>query len=221
MKKQTFINIDTKRTVGIGVFSALAYIVMLIIKVPIQFLTFDAKDAIICIASFLYGPLSSAIISFIVAFIEFVTVSDTGIYGFFMNFLSSFAFSFTASIIYSKKKTMNGAIISLSSAVIATVGVMMLFNLLITPLYLGVETSVVAGMLPDLLLPFNLAKSLMNAALVIILYKPIVKAMRRAKLIEGGTSNEAYFNKKSIITLIIGIVAITVSVIIFVVLANK
>ena len=79
-----------KKICGIGVFAALAYITTFICKlIPnvAGFLSIDAKDAVIAIASFVYGPLAAPIIALIVAFVEFITISTTGIWGLVMNFV--------------------------------------------------------------------------------------------------------------------------------------
>ena len=130
---------DTKKYVGIAVFSALAYVVALgcnVIPPVAGFLSLDVKDAVIAMASFIFGPISAVIISFIAAFIELVTFSTTGWYGFVMNFVSSAVFSLTASLIYRSRKTLNFALIGFFSAVAATTGVMLLLNIFVTPLYL-------------------------------------------------------------------------------------
>ncbi len=65
---------------------AIAYVVMVAVHLNIlpaaPFLTYDPKDVIITIGGFIYGPAEVLIISFIVAFLEMITVSDTGIIGF-------------------------------------------------------------------------------------------------------------------------------------------
>ena len=134
MENKNIRKFNTEKMVGIAIFAALAFVVSLVVRFPVQFLTFDAKDAVITIAAFVYGPVSAVIISFLAALIEMITISTTGWYGFLMNFASSAAFSLTASLIYKKKRNLNGAIISLYSAIGATVGVMLLLNLLVTPL---------------------------------------------------------------------------------------
>ena len=198
MTKRTRNSSLIKRLVGIGCFSALAYIITFVVRIPVQFLTFDAKDAVIVIASFIYGPSSGIIIPLIAALIELITISDTGIYGFIMNFLSSAAFAFTASVIYSSRRNLVSAVLGLYGAALFTTAVMMGLNYYITPLYLGVDREVVVGMLIPLLLPFNGAKSLLNSALAMLLYKPIVVAMRRARLVdtESRTTVFAHLKKK-------------------------
>jgi len=199
-----------------AMFAALAYGVTFIFRIPVSFLTFDAKDAVLTIAAFIYGPVSALIMSFIPAFIEFVTISSTGFWGFLMNFASSACFSFTASVIYKYRRTFNGAIIGLYASVIATTGVMMLLNILITPIYMDVPRAVVFDLLPKLLLPFNFAKALMNAAIAMLIYKPVSIAMKRAGLIHG--KMDAKFNKQSVITVVIGVATLTAAIIIFIIL---
>ena len=61
---------------------------------------------------------------------------------------------------------------------------MILFNLFIVPLYTpGYTTAAVAKMVPTLFLPFNLTKAMLNAALVLILYKPASTAMKAARVL--------------------------------------
>jgi riboflavin transporter FmnP len=221
MDNKKITKISTEKMVGIGIFSALAFVVSLFVRFPVQFLTFDAKDAVITIAAFVYGPVSAAIISLIVAFIEMITISTTGWYGFLMNFASSAVFAVVASIIYKKRRNLNGAIIGLYSAIAGTVGIMLLLNIFVTPLYFGlpVAAPMVMEMLPTLLLPFNFAKALMNSAIVMFIYKPVVTALKRLNIVktQGGASAMT-FNKTTKIILALGAVGLAVSIAIFLIL---
>lgn len=210
---------DIKRIVGMATFAALAYAVTFVFRIHVQFLTFDAKDAILTIAAFIYGPLSAIIMSLVPALLELITISGTGPWGFLMNFASSACFSFVASFIYKYKRSFNGAIIGLYSAVVITTGFMIALNLLVTPIYMGVPRAMVIDFLPSLLLPFNFAKSLMNAAITMLIYKPVSTAMKRANLIEG--KFDAKFTKKSLIMLIIGAVTLAAAITVFVILKTK
>ena len=170
-----------KRMTGVAMFTALAYLTMIVLRIPDigGFLTMDLKDVIITISAMFFGPVSAVFISITVPFFEFLTISGTGVYGLIMNILSSLTFSLTASLIYKYKKTLLGAVIGLLAAVFAVTAVMMVANLLITPYYTGMPTSAVAALIPKLLLPFNLTKAIFNAAVTLVLYKPLTSAMRR------------------------------------------
>ena len=225
MENKKVTKFNTEKMVGIAIFSALAFVVSLVVRFPVQFLTFDAKDAVITIAAFVYGPLSGVIISFLAAFIELVTISTTGWYGFIMNFASSAVFALTASLIYTRKRNLNGALIGLYSSIAATVGVMILLNLFVTPLYLQyvgapITNADMVAMLPGLLLPFNFAKSLMNSAIVMLLYKPLVTALKRLNIVksQGGKAPSMTFNKTTKIILILGAVGLVLSITIFLIL---
>ena len=179
-------NMDTKTLVSMAMLTGVAYVVMYLSKFmpSVMFLDFDFKDVVICIGGFTYGPMAAAIISILVAFIEFITISTTGIIGFIMNSLATCAFCCTASYIYKKHHTQKGAVLALAAGVVCLVAVMLLWNYLITPLYMtGFSRADVAALLPTLFLPFNLAKGGMNMAATLLLYKPVVTAMRKAGLV--------------------------------------
>ncbi len=206
-----------KTVCGVGIFSALAYTTTLICKlIPTVggFLSLELKDAVIAIASFIYGPAVAPILALITSALELVTISTTGPWGFLMNFASSSVFSLTASLIYKFfKRNFNGAIVGFSVATVLTTLVMIGLNPLIVPLYSGVSKELVIDMIPTLLLPFNFAKTLINSASAMLLYKPVIGAMRKAKLV-APTEYKTTFNKSSVITLIVGGVSLIIGILI-------
>ena len=68
---------------------------------------------------------------------------------------------------------------------------MLVWNYLITPLHMGLERPIVASMLIPVFLPYNLLKCAANAALTLLIYKPLVNALRRAHLLEGTENSTA------------------------------
>ena len=169
-----------RRMVVIAVFAALAYVAMLAIHIKVGFLTLDVKDAVITLCGLYFGPVASLIISVLVPLLEYITISDTREYGLIMNILGSVSFSVIASLIYKWKKSLVGAISALCAAAFTMVGVMLLANLLITPYYMGVTVAEVKALIPALLLPFNAIKAVLNVGLVLLLYKHIGTALRKA-----------------------------------------
>lgn len=220
MKNKTNISENTKRLTGIAAFSALAYGVSLITNIKVGFLSFDAKDAIITIASFIYGPLSAVAMSFITAFLEFISFGGTGPYGALMDFISTLSFTLTASLIYKYRRNLSGALISLGAASVVYVGVMMVANLLITPLYMGVNVEAVKALIPNMLLPFNIAKALMNSSLVMLVYKPVAKLVRRIGFAKPSSSvgNGSKTRRDTIITLAVATVVFVMAAVIFIIL---
>ena len=124
----------------------------------------------------------------VLSLVEMLTISDTGLIGFVMNVLSTSAFACTAAFIYQKKHTLKGAVAGLLSGVVLMTIVMLLWNYLITPLYMGYPREAVAALLPTVFLPFNLLKGGLNAALTLLIYKPVVSALRKAHLVPESPS---------------------------------
>ena len=173
-----------------ALFCALAVASTYIMHIKVMFLTFDAKDAVITIAGLLFGPLYSVAISLVVSTIEFISMGDAGFWGFLMDFLSTAIFSCTCALIYKYKKNLWGAVVGLIASVFAMTAFMLLFNLFVVPIYTpNYTTETVAQMVPTLFLPFNLTKSMLNAAIVLILYKPVSTAMKAARVLPRNSLN--------------------------------
>ena len=175
----------TKQLTTLAMLSALSYTLMAVGRVPVTlFLKYDPKDIIITIGGFIFGPLSALLISSVVSLVEMVTLSETGIIGLIMNILSTVCFACTASYIYKKKHNLKGAVTGLVCGILLMVFAMLLWNYLITPLYMNVSREQVAGMLIPIFLPFNLLKGVLNAALTLLIYKPVVSGLRKAHIVE-------------------------------------
>ena len=172
--------------------TAIAYVVMYVSKLLPQvfgFLQLDLKDTAICIGGFVFGPLAAAIISIVVALVEMFTVSDTGIIGCVMNILATASFCCTAAFVYKRFHTKKGAVAGLVLGVLSLTAVMLLWNYLITPLYMPNFTRAdIAELLPTVFLPFTLVKGGLNMLVILLLYKPVVTALRKAHLIPESQS---------------------------------
>ena len=158
MSKQ---RITTRYMAVVAMFTAISFIAVLIGRIipnVAGFLSYDPKDAVIAIAGFLLGPMASVFITVIVSFIEMITISSTGPYGMIMNIVSTCAFTVPAACIYKKFPTQNGAVGGLGIGVCVLAVCMVIWNSIITPLYMGVPREQVAGMLIPIFLPFNLIK---------------------------------------------------------------
>ena len=158
-------NSKTKRVTTIGMLCAITYVTMVVGRIPIiLFLKYDPSDVIVTLGGFIWGPMTSCIVSVIVATLEMITVSDTGI--------------------------LSGAVIGLASGWLITVVVMLLWNYLVTPLYMGYPREAVVELLLPAFLPFNLLKGGLNASITFLLYKPIVTALRKSGYV-AASENEA------------------------------
>lgn len=214
-------NTKTKKMVTIGMLSALAFVVLLCTRIPVSFLTYEAKDAIIAISGLLFGPLTAAGISLGVSLVEMVTISSTGIIGLIMNVLASCSFACTTALIYKKKHTLSGAFIGILCGALLSTLVMLLWNYLITPLYLGASREAVVAMLVPLLLPFNLIKNGLNAAVTLLLYKPLGFALRKASLLPPRDTEVKSNKSQTIGVTLVSLVLLATFVLLLLVLTGK
>ena len=182
MNKQ---KMTTKELTTLAMLTAIAYALVCCVRIPIVlFLKYEPKDVVITIGGFLLGPTAALVSAFVVALIEMFSISDTGIIGCIMNFLSTCSFAIPAALCYKHRHTMKGAIVGLLTGTVVMVGTMLLWNYLITPLYMtGTSRSDIAGMLIPVFLPFNLLKAGLNSAFILLLYKPLVVSLRKAGLL--------------------------------------
>ncbi len=181
----------TKKLTTISMLCALAYVAVIVGRIPlVLFLKYDPKDVVIVIGGFIFGPLTAFTITVIVSIVQMFTISGTGIWGCIMNIVSSCSFACTAAFIYKKKHSLSGAILALFCGWSCQVGIMMVWNYIIAPIYMGYPREAIVELLLPAFLPFNLIKGGLNAATTMLLYKPIVTALRRSNLIEYNNNPE-------------------------------
>lgn len=175
----------TKEISIVGMLCAIAYVAVVVGRIPlVLFLKYDPKDIVIAISGLIFGPFTSFSVAFIVSLIEMFTISENGILGFIMNIISSCSFACMAAFIYKRKHKLSGAIIGLLCGWGCMVCVMLLWNYLITPIYMGYPREVVVKLLIPAFLPFNLIKGGLNTAITMLLYKPVITALRHSNLVE-------------------------------------
>lgn len=222
-----------KKIVVLALFCAMAYVTCFFLRISGigGFLSFEIKDTIITLAAMLFGPWAGVAISFVVATMEMISFSGTGPIGALMNFVSSAVFSAVAATVYiycpGIKKKISGAVTGLVAAVVTMTAVMMVMNLIFTPIYQNVPLEVVKGMILPLLMPFNLLKATLNAALIMMLYKPISTLLKRARITDvaqhmpesGNTAIAGGYKlgKKSILVIVAAVAIVALCLVLFLV----
>ena len=151
----------------------LVYLVHFPIFPPVPFLEYDPADIPIFIGTFAFGPLAGLMLAVVTAVIQGLTVSaQSGIYGVIMHILATGSFVLIAGSIYRGQKSRRRAILALAAGVVTWTVVMVVANLIVTPLFMGVPVSVVKGLMPYIV-SFNLIKAGLNSIITFILYKRI------------------------------------------------
>ena len=206
--------VDIKKIATLAMLSALAFAVMAVSKLLPSvngFLDFDFKDVVICIAGFIYGPLSALAMILVVCVLEMLSpFSSSGIIGCIMNLVATGSFCCVACYIYKRDHTMKGAVLGLVTGLVLLIVTMLLWNYFLTPIYQGMPREAVADMLLPVFLPFNAVKGGLNLTATLLLYKPVVSALRKAKLIPESTGRgEVNGKKKTGITIVVLFVFLT------------
>lgn len=182
----------TRKLTTMAMLAAMAFVMVTFVRIPVVlFLEYEPKDIVIALGGFIWGPLTSFIVSVVVSAIELVTISEDGILGFVMNIISSCSFACTAAFVYKKRRTLTGAVTGLCAGTVLMAAVMLLWNYLITPIYMGFPREAVAELLIPAFLPFNLIKGGLNAAFTFLLYKPVTTALRKAGYISASQNEQA------------------------------
>ena len=146
---------DRTRTVtATAMIAAMAYAAVCIGRVPVVlFLKYDPKDILIALGGILLGPGAVLRVSLAVSLLEMVTISENGVIGCVMNVLSTCS---------RKRRDRRGLALGLLAGGLTMAGAMLLWNWLVTPVYMGYPREEVAKLLLPAFLPFNLLKGGLN-----------------------------------------------------------
>lgn len=208
-----------KTLCALAMLTAIAIVCDIFIRIPNigGFLTYEPKDVILVIGAFIFNPIAGIIMSLVVCLVEMVTISTTGLIGLLMNFLASAVFVGVSSVIYHRDKRMSKAIVGLLAGSVSMIIIMLLWNYIMTPIFMGVPREAVLQMFLPLLIPFNALKAGLNTALVLLLYKGVVTALRKSKLVPEREGYENS-NKKTNTVILISVSALIVATLLVVLL---
>lgn len=170
--------------VQMGILCALAFIFILLIRIPIfpavPYLVYDPGDIPLLIGAFMFGPLPALIMTVVVAGLQALFLSADGLVGFLMHVLASGMLVIVAGAIYKKRRTRKGAAVSLIAGVLCMAAVMVLGNLVFTVNFYGVPEEVVWATMP-FTIGFNLIKGAINSIIVFLIYKPLSRFFKKGR----------------------------------------
>ena len=171
---------------------ALAIVLMLIVRFPLlpaaKFLEYDLGDIPVIIATLFFGIPSGVLILIVEALVQSLTVSaESSWQGFVMHVLSSALFLLITYVFYrlgvKKGKQSVFLIIGLALSAVFTAAVMIPLNLIFTPMYLHVPIEAVKELMLPVIIPFNLIKCAINAALSFMIFVPLEKILKKSRLV--------------------------------------
>ena len=137
----------------------------------VTWLKYDASAMPAMVCGFAFGAGGGLAVGIAGAIIHGILMADFS--GAVMNILVVIGFVVPASLVYQHGRTLPRAIIGLIASVVCAVIMAIVGNFVITPAYLGVPMDAVIAMILPILVPFNLAKGIINAVLTLAVYKSI------------------------------------------------
>lgn len=172
----------TARLSKMAMLAAISLALVLVVRIPFPpapFLVYDPADIPIIISGFAFGPLSGITITVVVSFIQAFALAGDGIIGFFMHVVATGSYVLVAGLIYKGHKTKKMAVVALIAGTLTMTVTMLGWNLIITPIYMGVPVEAVIAMIIPIFLPFNLLKAGVNSVVAFLVYKPIARFLHR------------------------------------------
>ncbi|MGN0604854.1 MAG: ECF transporter S component [Oscillospiraceae bacterium] len=205
-KTTTLANSNTKKLIQIAMLSAVALVIYYLdFPVPLMppFIKLDLSNVVCLFAGFTTGPVGGVLVCLIKNVIH-VAIKGFGTtmgIGDIFDFVTSAALTLTASLIYKKNHTKKGAVIGCVIGTLVFAGISLPLNYFIVyPIYAkafgGMEAimSAYQAILPSVgnifsalcifNLPFTIVKGILCAAVTIVIYKPLITALRKAHIID-------------------------------------
>ena len=175
MKKE-----NVKKLTTLAMFAAISIVLVTLIHFPLfpamNVLEYDPADIPIFIATFLFGPGAGMLLTVVVCVIQGVTVSaQSGIIGICMHFVATGSYVLATGFFYKRKHSTSRLILSGVLGTIVWTVLMLLWNLILTPIFYGMPVEAVIPLLLPVILPFNLIKAGGNSILAIGLFLLLFK----------------------------------------------
>ncbi len=166
--------------------AALSIILVYAVHFPIfpaaPFLEYDPADIMLIIGTFLYGPVPGLMLTAVVCVVQGITVSATsGVIGILMHLVASGSFVLLAGLVYKRNKTFKGSVFALMAGTLARCVVMLIWNILLTPIFMGVPMEAVLAMLLPVILPFNLIYAAANSIIAAVVYRAVGPPLLRKR----------------------------------------
>jgi riboflavin transporter FmnP len=193
---------NTQRITLIGIFSALAAVLMYL-EIPFFFAPpeaykLDFSEVPVLISSFMLGPVEGIITECLKIVIKLIIKpTSTAFVGEFANLVVGITFVLPASIIYKKKKTRKGALIGMTTGTLTMTVVGCFVNaFILLPAFaylfgnvpvseiikLGTAVNpAITNMFTFIVLavvPVNIVKGVLVSLVVFLIYKPVTKGIR-------------------------------------------
>lgn len=170
-----------RRNIFAALLGAIAFIVMLLVGIPIlpsaSFLKYEPSGMIILLATVLLGPVGGVTASFMKDFL-FLLVGAGNIFGVCSDFVNTTLFALTAGLIIRRGASLQNHLLGYVSAILAATLIMIPVNLVVLQLEFGMAVETIMGMMAPAILPFNLLKGICNGLAYHLLGRIVVNTFQ-------------------------------------------
>ena len=158
------VSMSTRKLCTLGLLGAISVVLVAFIHFPVfpltPFLEYDPADIPIFIGTLFYGPVAGLFLTVIVSVVQGLTVSAaSGVIGIIMHIVATGSFVLVFGLLTRKNKSIKRSIIALVLGIVTWTAVMVLWNLLLTPVFMGTPVDAVLELILPAILPFNLIKA--------------------------------------------------------------
>lgn len=171
-----------KRNILAALLGAIAFVVMLLIGVPIlpsaSFLKYEPSGMIILTATVLLGP-AGGVLACLMKDLIFLLVGAGNLFGVTSDFLNTAMFALVAGTIIRRGPTLKNYLAGYLAGVLASTLLMIPVNLVVLQMEFGMAVETIMGMMLPAILPFNLLKGLCNALVFHLAGRPLIRAVGR------------------------------------------
>ncbi len=163
--------------VRIGVLTALAFVLMMFeVHIPPfpAYLQYDAGEVPALLGGFAMGPAAGlAVVTGKVALFFLSGKDEAGLIGTAANFVSSFPLVLAAAWVYSRRRTLAGALAGMALGLVATLVITSLGNYLVFLPAWGIPAPARLPTIWSTLIPFNTVKVILTSGITLLLYKRV------------------------------------------------
>ncbi len=165
---------DTRQLVTMALMCAIAALLSFI-QIPlipgVTFLTYDPSLMPAMVCGFAFGPGAGIAVGAVAAVIHGLILGEW--VGSLMNIVATLCFVWPAAAIYRRSRTFKSGVAGLVVGVLAATAGAVVSNLTIGVAFWYGSVDVILPLLLPAILPFNLAKGVVNAVLTLIVYKAV------------------------------------------------
>ncbi len=165
---------NARKLTTLAMLTAISIVLVYLIRIPmfLPFLEYDPADIPIFLATLSFGPATGLILTVVVSLLQGLTVSaGSGWIGIAMHILATGSFVLVAGLLHRRFAGWKGACAAMGCGVATMTCVMLLWNYLLTPIFMNMPRAEVVPYLLPAFLPFNLIKAGGNALVALVLYR--------------------------------------------------